>query len=93
MKSIEIINVRLSIPDNASMIQRMFREIKRDQVKGTDQSPSIQLFQNTDIMTDWSIILTQEHEKRSVKTRIGQLIAEAFHAFGLVNHSVWIGKD
>ena len=57
----------------------MFQEIKNSKIEETDENPAIKLYQNMEIETDWSIILTQNSTlKMPMKTKTGQIIADGY---------------
>lgn len=88
---VEIISVRLCDPENGTAVQDIFDQINPPLAGNNEQGRNAELYLNIKNKTDWSIYLYwQEQAKDTAKTVLGQSIAEAFNALGLVTHSLWM---
>lgn len=94
-KWIEIISLRFSSHNHRQTTLDIFDQIQREFETPPDMSQPAELYENTNVETDWSIYLywNKTAEAPPSKTVLGLSIAESFRSLGLVNHSVWIQKD
>ncbi len=89
-KWVEIINARLSSPQNEKVINEIVDHIKSGRCPETGAKINAELYANQDFGLDWSIHLIWDRDDGVPgKTSLGISIASLFSKMGLVNHSVW----
>ncbi len=89
MKWVEIISVRLSQNKDAPNVRDIYKSIIRP-IAGKGAPMDADLYVNSRVENDWSIHIFRDSTKfPAEKTKLGLSVAEAFRAFGLVNHSIW----
>jgi hypothetical protein len=54
---------------------------------------TIKVYRNSTLETDWGIHLHHESKKDDIReSSLGLRLADALRKFGLVHHTVWVGK-
>ncbi len=92
MKRIEIINLRSAGTPRESIEQQIPRSVAEDDRSRT--LASIHVYRHATLETDLSVHLLFESSKPQAQpSALGQHLASALKAFGLVSHSVWIEQD
>ena len=89
-KWVEIINARLSSPQNKKKLIAILDHVRSGRCPDTGEKINAKLFVSQDFGLDWSIHLTWERDNSVPgKTALGISIANLFSKMGLVSHSVW----
>ena len=88
MKWMEVIQVR-TVDGNRKRLESQLRNLI-DEVGKDGKIEAIRSYTRVLIDTDFSVQLLHDSEYvRQSGSRLGQCLASALKAFGLVNHSVW----
>ncbi len=91
MNWLEIIELRSVSKQHALVEQDLV-----DLAAGADREfkpQAIDVYRHSTVETDWSIHLHYQSEREDVcESSLGLRLAAALKEFGLVHHSVWIGK-
>jgi hypothetical protein len=90
MKSLEIISVRMSSPDQRLKedLQRVCREVRESSATKMD------IYINSDFPSDLAIIfLWPSALSTGERTDLGNNISAVLKRFGLVDHSVWVRME
>jgi hypothetical protein len=91
MKWLEIIELR-SVGKHQAQVEQGLAGL----TAGSDpeiKPQAIKVYRNSTIETDWSIHLHHESEQDEIReSSLGLRLADALRRFGLVHHTVWVGK-
>ncbi len=90
MKSLEIISVRMSLPDPRLKddLQAICREVRKSSAAELD------VYTNGDFPGDLAIILLwPSASSTGERTDLGNNLSDALKRFGLVDHSLWVKTE
>ena len=92
MKWIEIINLRSAGATRDSIEQKIPRSVA--EVDQSKNLVSVQVYRHATVDTDLSVHLLFECVRPEVQpSALGQRLASALKAFGLVSHSLWVEEE
>lgn len=88
MKSIEIIEIRLSQDQNKVLENEIGNIIKEIMEKETEYS--MKLYSKLQLKSDYMIIIYHAQELTKYKgSELGQRLKDALKDFGMINHTIW----
>ena len=92
MKTIEIITVRLDPRRQDSLLRELRTTLETQRV--SDDRVNVEVYRHATVKTDVSVhLLFESFEPDAQPSALGQRLASALKEFGLVSHSLWIGRE